>query len=85
VGAGDRVVAAGFLGARDPDGIAAMTRIDPRFPDLVAFAGQETTNVEAIAASRRTWCSPPPAPSGSRRSRRSASPWWCSTASPRSS
>jgi iron complex transport system substrate-binding protein len=50
VGAGDRVVAAGFLGARDPDGIAAMTRIDPRFPDLVAFAGQETTNVEAIAA-----------------------------------
>jgi iron complex transport system substrate-binding protein len=50
VGAGDRVVAAGFLGARDPDGIAAMTRIDPRFPDLVAFVGQETTNVEAIAA-----------------------------------
>jgi iron complex transport system substrate-binding protein len=50
VGAGDRVVAAGFLGARDPDGIAAMTRIDPRFPDLVAFASQETTNVEAIAA-----------------------------------
>ena len=49
VGAGDRVVAAGFLGARDPDGIAAMTRIDPRFPDLVAFASQETTNVEAIA------------------------------------
>ena len=50
VGAGDRVVAAGFLGARDPEGIAAMTRIDPRFPDLVAFASQETTNVEAIAA-----------------------------------
>ncbi|MFU8887333.1 MAG: ABC transporter substrate-binding protein [Trueperaceae bacterium] len=50
VGAGDRVVAAGFLGARDPDGIAAMTRIDPRFPDLVAFASQETTNVEAIAS-----------------------------------
>jgi iron complex transport system substrate-binding protein len=50
VGAGDRVVAAGFLGARDPEGIAAMTRIDPRFPDLVAFAGQENTNVEAVAA-----------------------------------
>lgn len=50
VGAGDRVVAAGFLGARDPDGIAAMTRIDPRFPDLVAFGTQDTTNVEAIAA-----------------------------------
>jgi ABC-type Fe3+-hydroxamate transport system substrate-binding protein len=85
VGAGDRVVAAGFLGARDPDGIAAMTRIDPRFPDLVAFAGQETTNVEAIAALAWTWCSRRPAPSGSPRSSRSACPSWCSTASRRSS
>jgi len=50
VGAGDRVAAANFLGARDPDGMAAMARIDPRFPGIAAFAPQETTNVEAIAA-----------------------------------
>ena len=50
VGAGDRVVAGNFLGARDPAGAAAMARIDPRFPDIQAFIAQEATNVEAVAA-----------------------------------
>jgi len=50
VGAGDRVVAGNFLGARDPAGAAAMARIDPRFPDIQAFVAQEATNVEAVAA-----------------------------------
>jgi iron complex transport system substrate-binding protein len=34
VGAGDRLVAASYIGARDPDGAAAMTRIDPRFEEV---------------------------------------------------
>jgi len=49
VGAGDRVVAGNFLGARDPEGAAAMARIDPRFPGIQAFIAQEATNVEAVA------------------------------------
>jgi iron complex transport system substrate-binding protein len=49
VGAGDRVALANYLGARDPEGAAAMTRIDPRFPQLGSVAPQETTNVEFIA------------------------------------
>ncbi len=49
VGAGDRIVVAGFLGARDPAGAAAMERIDPRFPDLASVAAQETTSVEYLA------------------------------------
>jgi iron complex transport system substrate-binding protein len=67
VGAGDRVVMAGFLGARDPAGAAAMTRIDPRFPALQAVATQETTSAEFIArvapdlvfaAARSDWIGP---------------------------
>jgi iron complex transport system substrate-binding protein len=49
VGAGDRIVVAGFLGARDPAGAAAMERVDPRFPDLASVAAQETTSVEYLA------------------------------------
>jgi len=49
LGAGDRVVMAAFQGARDAQGAAAMTRIDPRFPELNTLAPQETTNVERIA------------------------------------
>ncbi|MBA2667523.1 MAG: ABC transporter substrate-binding protein [Trueperaceae bacterium] len=49
VGAGDRIVLAGFLGARDPEGAAAMTRIDRRFPDLHAVTSQAAVNVETIA------------------------------------
>lgn len=49
LGAGDRVVLANYLGARDPAGAAAMTRIDPRFVELGTIAPQETTNVEVIA------------------------------------
>ncbi len=50
VGAGDRLLAAGFLGARDPQGAAAMERIDPRFPELAASdMNQNNANVEEIA------------------------------------
>ncbi len=49
-GAGETLVAAGYLGARDPQGAAAMERIDPRFPELSALnLTQEGTNVEVIA------------------------------------
>lgn len=49
-GAGDRLIAAGYLGARDPLGAAAMERIDPRFPQLAASdMNQNNTNVEEIA------------------------------------
>lgn len=49
-GAGETLVAAGYLGARDPQGAAAMERIDPRFPELSALnLSQEGTNVEMIA------------------------------------
>jgi iron complex transport system substrate-binding protein len=67
VGAGDRVVMAGFLGARDPAGAAAMERIDARFPELSSVPSQETTNVEFIAtiapdvvfgAARSEWIGP---------------------------
>lgn len=67
VGAGDRVVMAGFLGARDPAGAAAMTRIDGRFPELSTVQAQESTNVEFIAtiapdivfgAARSEWIGP---------------------------
>lgn len=49
-GAADRLLAAGYLGARDPRGAAAMERIDPRFPELsAADMNQNNTNVEEIA------------------------------------
>lgn len=50
VGAGDRIVLGNFLGARDPQGAAAMERIDPRFRELGTVAPEDTTNVEYIAS-----------------------------------
>jgi len=50
LGAGDRLVAGNFLGARDPDGAAAMERIDPAFPDRNVTTPQDTTNVEFVAS-----------------------------------
>lgn len=64
VGAGDRLVAASYLGARDPAGAAAMERIDPRFQEIQGddFFSQQDFNVEEavtldpnlITASART-------------------------------
>lgn len=48
-GAADRLVSAGYLGARDPAGAAAMTRIDPRFPEIRDAAPADTTSVEFLA------------------------------------
>lgn len=51
VGGGDRLVGAGYLGARDPQGVASMERIDPRFPELSGYALSQTdVNVEEVAA-----------------------------------
>lgn len=50
VGAGDRLVLGNFLGARDPQGAAAMERIDPRFRELGTLTPEATTNVEHIAS-----------------------------------
>lgn len=49
-GAADRLVSAGYLGARDPAGAAAMTRIDPRFPEIRDAAPADTTSVEFLAS-----------------------------------
>lgn len=49
LGAGERIVVAGFLGARDPAGAAAMERIDPRFPNLASVASEQATSVEYLA------------------------------------
>lgn len=49
LGAGERIVVAGFLGARDPEGAAAMERIDPRFPELGQVAADQATSVEYLA------------------------------------
>ena len=49
LGAGERIVVAGFLGARDPAGAAAMERIDPRFPTLASVAAEQATSVEYLA------------------------------------
>jgi iron complex transport system substrate-binding protein len=48
---GDRLVAASFLGARDPQGAAAMERIDARFPDLISddYFSQSEFNLEHAA------------------------------------
>ncbi len=51
VGAGDRLVAASYLGARDPKGAAAMTRIDPRFEEVMGddyFTQKEFNAEEAV-------------------------------------
>lgn len=52
VGAGDRLVAASYLGARDVAGAAAMTAIDPRFEDIMgddAFTQSEFSAEGAVA------------------------------------
>lgn len=49
-GAAERLVSAGYLGARDPAGAAAMTRIDPRFPEIRDAAPADTTSVEFLAS-----------------------------------
>ena len=48
-GAGDRLLSAGYLGARDPEGAAAMARIDPRFEEVASAAPSDTTSVEFLA------------------------------------
>lgn len=52
VDAEDRLVSASYLGARDPQGSAAMEKIDPRFPGLMGddFFSQEDFNIEQAAA-----------------------------------
>jgi iron complex transport system substrate-binding protein len=50
VGAADRLVAGGFLGARTPVGAARMEAIDPRFPQLSGYVmNQREINVEEVA------------------------------------
>jgi iron complex transport system substrate-binding protein len=50
VGAADRLVAGGYLGARDPIGAARMEAIDPRFPQLSGYVmTQREINVEQVA------------------------------------
>lgn len=66
VGAQDRLVAASYLGARDPQGAAAMERIDPHFEEIKGDDefSQQDFNVEdaaaldpdlILAAARTTW------------------------------
>jgi len=66
VNAGERLVAASFLGARDSQGAAAMERIDPRFQDLISddYFSQQEFNLEyaatlnpdlVIAGARSPW------------------------------
>lgn len=53
VGGEDRLVAATYLGIRSDEAVAAMTRIDPRFPEVssaVSTLGQAESNLEEIAA-----------------------------------
>lgn len=51
VGAGDRLVSASYLGARDPQGAAAMERIDPRFQEIMGDDNfnQDDFNIEQAA------------------------------------
>ena len=49
LGAGDRLVVGNYLGARDPEGAAAMTRIDPLFPERSRNQPEDTTNAEFVA------------------------------------
>ena len=51
-GVQDRLVAAGYLGARDPAGRAAMAVIDPRFPGIMrdGVFSQRNFNVEEAIA-----------------------------------
>lgn len=53
VGAGSRLVAAGYLGARDPAGAEAMRRLDPNFDTVmnaVSPLNQQEANIEELAA-----------------------------------
>lgn len=53
VGGEDRLVAATYLGIRSDEAMAAMERIDPRFPEImnaVSTLGQGEANLEEIAA-----------------------------------
>lgn len=51
VGAGDRLVSASYLGARDHLGAAVMEKIDPRFPALMGddYFSQDDFNIEQAA------------------------------------
>jgi iron complex transport system substrate-binding protein len=49
VGGADRLLVGNYLGARDPEGAAAMTRIDPGFPERSRNAPEDTTNAEFVA------------------------------------
>lgn len=52
VGAGDRLVVANYLGARDDAGKAAMARLDPNFESIanaISSLGQNDTNIEELA------------------------------------
>jgi iron complex transport system substrate-binding protein len=50
VGADDRLVAGGYLGARSPIGASRMEAIDPRFPVLSAYVlNQREINIEEVA------------------------------------
>jgi iron complex transport system substrate-binding protein len=50
VGARGQLVSAGYLGARDPAGQAAMERIDSRFPEIDNLVRQDEVNAEEVAA-----------------------------------
>lgn len=53
VGAGDRLVAANYIGIRDEQSVAAMTRLDPRFDEIsqrISSMSQGESNLEEIAA-----------------------------------
>lgn len=53
VGAADRLVAAGYLGARDPEGKAGMLKLDPNFETIanaVSTLNQQEANIEELAA-----------------------------------
>lgn len=51
VGAGERLVSASYLGARDPMGAAFMEKIDPRFSSIMGeeFFTQDDFNIEQAA------------------------------------
>jgi len=53
VGAADRLVVAGYLGARDPEGQAGMLKLDPNFEAIanaVSTLNQKEANIEELAA-----------------------------------
>ncbi len=66
VGAGDRLVGASYLGARDPKGAAAMERIDPNSVALAAdeFFSQSEFNIEEAVTLDPSWLLPQHGPTG---------------------